>query len=152
MTMLTPPEEQPSKTCISVYNPRFPHTLRVLREKLEADGTPAIDDEGNPVEEVVPITAVIMSDGDPTFNADGSFRTEVVETMNFGYRTNTMNTRQAGDVIVSDYKIALPMFLTPLYPGDILEITDYSRSYRGKVVKQITYNIGSNIWFDEIKN
>ena len=72
--------------------------------------------------------------------------------MNFGYRVSSKNTQTAGDVIVSDFKIATPMILTELVAGDILILTDYERTYKGVVVKKTTFNLGTNIWFDESKN
>jgi hypothetical protein len=44
------------------------------------------------------------------------------------------------------------MFLTPLEAGDLVEIKDYERSYWGEVVKKATFNLGSNIWINEVKN
>lgn len=135
-----------------MYNPQFPFQLRVLRSGVDAHGEPITDDEGNPTEEVVMLTAVVMSDHQPTFDAEGNFITEDVESIAFGYRQSSMNTMRAGDVIVSDYKISCPLFLTPLNPGDILELTDYEKTFRGVVVKKDSFNLGSLIWFDRIKN
>lgn len=135
-----------------MYNPQFPHSLKVLRSGLDAHGEPIVDDEGNPVEVAVKLTVVVMCDGQPTFDEDGKFVTEEVESIAFGYRQSSLNTRQTGDVIVSDYKISCPMFLTPLNPGDILELTDYEKTYRGSVVKKDCFNLGALIWFNRIKN
>jgi hypothetical protein len=44
------------------------------------------------------------------------------------------------------------MFVTPLLPGDLVEITDFDRTYWGEVVKKATFNLGSNIWINEVKN
>lgn len=135
-----------------MYNPQFPFTMRVLRSGVDAHGDPIVDDEGNPTEVAVKLTAVVMYDNQPTFDADGNFITEEVDSINFGYRQSSMNTMRQGDVIVSDYKISCPMFLTPLNPGDILELTDYEKTFRGVVVKKDCFNLGVLIWFDRIKN
>ncbi len=135
-----------------MYNPQFPHTLRVIREGLDEHGDPITDENGDPVAAVVTLTAVVMVDNQPTFDADGKFITEEVDSIPFGYRQSSMNTMRAGDVIVSDYKISCPIFLTPLNPGDILELTDYEKTFRGVVVKKDTFNLGTLIWFDRIKN
>lgn len=135
-----------------MYNPQFPHRLKVLRSGLDAHGEPITDDEGNPVEAAVTLIAVVMRDNQPTFDGDGNFVTEEVESIAFGYRQSSLNTMRQGDVIVSDYKISCPMFLTPLNPGDVLELTDYEKTYRGVVVKKDTFNLGALIWFDRIKN
>ena len=126
--------------------------MRVLRSGVDAHGDPIVDDEGNPTEVAVKLTAVVMYDNQPTFGADGNFITEEVDSINFGYRQSSMNTMRQGDVIVSDYKISCPMFLTPLNPGDTLELTDYEKTFRGVVVKKDCFNLGVLIWFDRIKN
>lgn len=135
-----------------MYNPQYPHTLRVLRSGLDLNGEPIVDDEGNPVEQVVSLKKVVMNGHQPTFDANGKFVTEDVDSIRFGYRQSSMNTRAAGKVIVSDYKISCQMFITPLNPGDIIEITDYEKTFRGVVVKKDTFNFGTLLWFDRIKN
>ena len=135
-----------------MYNPQFPHSLRVVRNCIDEHGDPITDDEGNPIAGYVTLTAVVMVDSQPTFDADGNFITEDVDCIPFGYRQSSLNTMRAGDVIVSDYKISCPIFLTPLNPGDILELTDYEKTFRGVVVKKDTFNLGTLIWFDRIKN
>ena len=135
-----------------MYNPQFPHKFRVVRAGLDEHGDPILNENGDPTEVTVTLTAVVMVDRQPTFDADGNFVTEEVSEMAFGYRQNSMNTMREGDVIVSDYKISCPIFLTPLNPGDVLELTDYEKTFRGVVVKKDTFNLGSLIWFDRIKN
>jgi hypothetical protein len=135
-----------------MYNPQFPHTFRLVSKGVDSHGDIITDDEGNPVEGYAPITAVVMSDRQPTFDADGNFVTEEVESMPFGYRQSSMNTMRSGDVIVSDYKLSCPLFLTELPPGTVLELTDYDRTYRVSVVKKFTANLGSLLWVDDIKN
>ena len=135
-----------------MFNPRFPHTLRVWRYRKNDYGEPMTDAEGNPVQDIVRLKKVIMIDEQPIVRSDGSFDTEMAETINFGYRTQGKNTRDTVDVVVSDFKLATPMFLTHLEPGDRVEIWDYERSYWGEVVKKATFNLGSNIWINEVKN
>ena len=110
------------------------------------------DVDGDPIYDIVTLKAVVMVDYRPTVLSDGSFDTELTEWISFGYRTQGKNTRETVDVNVSDYKLATPMFLTPLEPGDRIEIKDYERTYWGEVVKKQTFNLGSNIWINEIKN
>ena len=125
-----------------MFNPRFPHTLRVKRSVVEG-GEPVVDENGNILYDYIPLTAVEMVDEEPVRDADGAFVT---------YRTASSNTRTAGDVVVADFKIACPMFLTELRYDDILEVSDYDRTYTAKLVKKTTFNLGTNIWFNEIKN
>lgn len=135
-----------------MFNPRFPHTLRVWRNRKNDYGEPLTDADGNPVQDIVRLKKVVMIDSEPVVRSDGSFDTELVDTIEFGYRTQGKNTRDTVDVQVSDYKLATPMFVTPLEPGDKVEIWDYDRSYWGEVVKKATFNLGSNIWVNEVKN
>ena len=135
-----------------MYNPQYPHTMRVVRPAVDVNGDPVTDANGDPVEEFVKLTAVVMKDHQPTFDAEGNYVTEQADSMPFGYRQSSMNTRMMGDVIVSDYKISCPIFLTPLNPGDILVLTDYEKTFRGVVVKKDAFNLGSLVWFDRIKN
>ncbi len=135
-----------------MFNPQFPHTFRLVCKDVDDNGDVITDDEGNLVTRYKPITAVVMADRQPTFDADGNFVTEEVDSMPFGYRQSSMNTMRSGDVIVSDYKLSCPMFLTELSYGDILELTDYDRTYRVTVVKKFTANLGSLLWVDDIKN
>lgn len=135
-----------------MFNPRFPHTLRVWRYRKNSYGEPMTDSSGNPVQDIVKLKAVVMIDGAPVVRSDGSFDTELVDTISFGYRTQGKNTRETVDVVVSDFKLATPMFITHLEPGDRVEIWDYDRTFWGEVVKKATFNLGSNIWINEVKN
>lgn len=136
-----------------MYNPRFPHKLKVYRGALDSLGNPVTDVDGNPTLQLVPLSIVYTIDGDPQQNADGSFVIASVETeINFGYRTETRNTQIAGDVATSDFKLACPLFTTFLKFGDILEMTDYDRTYRCSVIKKTDANWGSNIYCNEIRN
>lgn len=127
-----------------MFNPRFPHTLRVWRDA----GT---DSDGDPIREIVKLKKVIVIDDMPQLRSDGSFDFDLVQTIEFGYRTGSMNTSTAGDVEVGDFKIATPLFVTPLDSGYWLELTDYDRTYWGRVVKKTSFNLGSNIWFSEVR-
>ena len=135
-----------------MFNPRFPHTLRVWRSRKDKHGDPMTNADGDPIYDIVTLKAVVMVDNRPTILSDGSFDTELTEWMSFGYRTQGKNTRETVDVNVSDYKLATPMFLTPLEPGDRVEIKDHDRTFWAEVVKKITYNLGSDIWVNEVKN
>ncbi len=110
------------------------------------------DDKGEAVLEIVQLNKVVMVDYQPVVCPTGGFETDLVDSIEFGYRTQGKNTKDSVDVNVSDYKLATPMFITPLQPGDLVEITDYDRTYWGEVVKKATFNLGSNIWINEVKN
>ena len=135
-----------------MINPRFPHTLRMIVQKTDSFGNPVTDEEGNPIESDAEIVCAVMRDNIPLKDSDGNFLTEVKTSLKFGYRTSTGNSKTSGDVIVCDSKITCPMFFTPMPTGTVLELADYSRTYRVQVVKQMTYNLGSNILVDEIRN
>ena len=135
-----------------MFNPRFPHMLRVWRSRKDADGMAVTTDEGDEILDVVMLSKVTMIDNRPMILADGSFDTTPTEWMEFGYRTGSKNTKDTTDVMVSDYELATPMFITALNAGDKVEIKDYDRTYWGEVVKKQTFNLGSNIWVNEVKN
>ena len=134
-----------------MFNPRFPHTLRVWRSRKNSYGEPMTDSDGNPIYDIVSLKAVTMVDGRPVVLSNGSFDTYLTEWIEFGYRTQGKNTKDTLDVMVSDFNLATPMFLTPLEAGDRVEIKDYEREYWGEVVKKMTFNLGSNIWINEVK-
>lgn len=131
---------------------RFPHKFRVLRAQFDETGIPATDDNGNPIYDAVPLKAVRMLDGEYVRDMDGNFSTYFTREMRFGYRTAQRSTSTYNDVIVSDYRIDCPLFLTEILANDILEIEDFERSYRGKVVKKTAYSLGTTIYFDEVKD
>lgn len=136
-----------------MFNPRFPHRLSVKRPRKNGQGEYILNERGDVSYETLKLSLVEYIDDQPVRNADGEFVIgELSEVVNFGYRTGSKNTTTAGEVIVADNKIACPMFLTVLQSGDILTLTDYDRTYSATVVKKITWNWGTNIWFDEIKN
>ena len=135
-----------------MFNPRFPHSLRVWRSRKDADGTPVTTEEGDPVLDVVMLDAVAMIDGRPLHTYEGGFETEPTEWISFGYRTQGKDTKDTLDVVVSDYKLATPMFITSLEVGDRVEVKDYDRTFWAEVIKKQTFNLGSNIWINEVKN
>jgi len=136
-----------------MYNPRWPYTFSVVKESLDENGLPVTDEEGNPVEDEMALEKVIYdSQWNPTRGADGKFATESVTVMPWGYRTSTGGMRTSGEVIVADYKISCPMFLTELPTGTVLRMTDAVHTFRVKVIKMTTYNWGTNIWCDNILN
>ena len=109
------------------------------------------DSDGDPIYDIVSLKAVVMVDSRPVVLSDGSFDTYLTEWLEFGYRTQGKNTKDTTDVMVSDFKLATPMFLTPLEAGDRVEVKDYERTYWAEVVKKQTFNLGSNIWINEVK-
>lgn len=137
----------------SAKNPRFPHTMTVYRPSVDDDGNFVLDDNGDATYEVVTLDKVAMSDGWMLRDSNGDpIIDESVESIECGYRTNTRNLAEMGDVVVYNVTLHTPPFTTPLYFDDIIEITDYDRTYRAKVVKKVTFNWGTDVWFDEIKN
>lgn len=135
-----------------MYNPRFPHTLVVKRAAKDANGDFIFDDKGDPTYNVVSLDIVDTLDNDPTFNADGTLSTHTATSINFGYRNSAKDMSQAGDVIVSDYRLACPMFTTELLHDDVIELKDYDCEYRARLVKKITFNWGTCLWVDKIGN
>jgi hypothetical protein len=96
------------------------------------------------------LAKVITEDGMPVIG-EGGFETEEVEFLPFGYRNQGKDTRDTSEVEVSDHKLATPMFVTPLDSSDRVELTDFDRIYWCEVVRKATYNLGSNIWVNEVK-
>lgn len=133
-----------------MLNPRFPHTLRVWRISKDNHGEPVTNDDGDPIYNIVTLRSAVLSDEMPIVQPDGCFETHMSEWVHFGYRNQT--TKDSTDVIVSDYKLATPPLFTQIKPGDRVEIRDYTRSYWGEVVKMMPFNLGSNIWVNEIRN
>ena len=136
----------------SPHNPRFPFTMKVYRPRKE-NGEYVLDNDANPIFDVVSLGKVAMADGWMVRDADGNPVVDsYVDEIECGYRTNTRNLAEMGDVVVYNVTLHTPPFITPLYFDDILEITDYDRTFRAKMVKKATFNWGSDVWFDEIKN
>ena len=136
-----------------MYNPRWPNTFRVVVESLDSDGMPVTDANGDPIVGSMQLEKIVYDSGwNPTRNPDGSFVTEMVTDMPWGYRTSTGGLKTAGEVIVADYKVSTPMMLTELPTGTVLQMTDYTHTFRAKLLKMTTYNWGTNMWLDNIKN
>lgn len=110
----------------STENPRFPHTLTVKRAPIGTDGLPTTDSDGN-----VTYTTILTS--------------------SFGYR-NENTVRNSGDVLELTEKLALPKTTTPIYANDVVEISDYTETYKALVVKAKAYNLGTNIWIRRAEN
>lgn len=136
-----------------MYNPRWPHTLSAYRERLDSNGMPVTDEEGNPILDRITFERVITDTrGNPTFHSDGTFATEKVTKINWGYRTPTGGIKDAGAVFKTDFKISCQMFVTPLEEGIVLTLKDYTHTFNAVVKKCTTYNWGTNIWFDDPGN
>lgn len=136
-----------------MYNPRWPHTFRVVVESLDQNGIPVTDANGDPVVGGMQLEKIVYDSAwNPRRSPDGSFVTEMVTDMPWGYRTSTGGLKTAGEVIVADYKVSSPMLLTELPTGTVLEMTDYTHTFRAKLLKMTTYNWGTNLWLDNIKN
>ena len=137
-----------------MYNPRWPHTFTVVGEVLDEEtGLPVTDENGDPVEDGMMLEMVEYDpQWNPRMSASGKFMTKKVKEMPWGYRTSTGGMKTSGEVFVADYKISCPMFLTDLPSGTVLLMKDYSLEFRVKVIKMTTYNWGTNLWVDNIKN
>ena len=122
------------------------------QDEPEDEGGDEPTPEPEPVEP--PKVKIVLYDGkwNPRYNASGAFQTKEVSQIPWGYRTATGGIKESGEVIVADYKISCPMLLTEIPTGTCLTMTDYTHTFRVKVVKQTTYNWGTNIWVDNIKN
>ena len=136
-----------------MYNPRWPYTFVVAGESLDENGFPVTDENGKPVVSQMTIKQVVY-DGhwNPIRNAAGQFKTNDVTTVPWGYRTSTGGMKTSGEVIVADYKISCPMLLTDIPTGTVLLMTDAVHTFRVTVVKMTTYNWGTNLWVDNVKN
>lgn len=132
-------------------NPRFPHSLVAFRARRDIEGELVFDETGETIFDRIPFVMVMTIDGVPQREGAG-FVTETTSSIAFGYRTSTENISKAGDVVVADKRLACPMTLTHLDFDDIVEMTDYTRTYRCRVVKMETFNWGTNLWVNEVKN
>lgn len=134
-------------------NPRFPHTL-VVKRVNKVDGEIVYDADGNVTYGTVPLSICVLDNkGYMRFDSDGKpIIGDVADSIKCGYRTNTRNVSEAGDVAVYNISLHTPPFTTELLYDDILEITDYERTYTARMVRKATFNWGTDIWFDEIRN
>lgn len=136
-----------------MYNPRWPFTFVIVQESLDANGLPVTDAEGNPVESEMSVERCVYDSAwNPLRRSDGSFVTEEITEIPWGYRTATGGLKTSGYVIVADYKISCPKLLTEIPTGTTLLLTDDTHTFRGKVLKMTTYNWGTDLWIDNIKN
>lgn len=138
-------------------NPRFPFTLRVMRPELDSNDEPAFDENGDVAYSPLTVQKVVMTEneedcGEPMRDSAGSFITEPAIEIRWGYRTSTGGFKDSGEVAEADFKIGTEMFTTPLNTGDVVEMTDYDRTWRMQVLKKTTYNWGTNIWVKDVKN
>jgi len=137
---------------MSESNPRYPHTLSVKRVR-RVSGEIVFDADGNVTYETVTLAKLAMSNGWILRDSNG---TPIVEgnvtSIPCGYRTTSRNFSDNTDVAVHTNVLHCPAFSTELLWDDVLEITDYDRTYKAKLVRKATFNGGTAIWFDEIMN
>ena len=133
------------------YNPRFPHTLQVLRADMNEYGEPVFDKDGKPSYSPVKLAVADYERLMPKRGADGTPVTTEHTTVPFGYRQQTANAVINGDVIIAEMKIACPLIIGDIITKDLLEMTDDDRTFRAEVVKKINTNFGTNIWYNEVK-
>lgn len=112
-----------------VSNPRFPHHVKILREKVDGDGNPVFDEDMNPILEVV-------------------FESEC------GDRSDGKDTMWAGEVVTADYKLSLPKHAFVIQRNDYVEFTNgiNGEVIKGRAVKPKVNNLGANIWFNFLGN
>ena len=70
-----------------MFNPRFPHTLRVWRVRKNDFGEPVTNDDGDPLYDIVRVKKAVVIDDKPLMRGDGTFENELTEWVDFGYRT-----------------------------------------------------------------
>lgn len=112
-----------------VNNPRWPHHVKILRERIDNDGNPILDDEMNPILDIV-------------------FESEC------GDRSDNKDTSWQGEVITADYKLSLPKHSVIIHRNDYVEFTNgiNGELIKGQVVKAKVNNLGANIWFNYSSN
>lgn len=133
-------------------NPRFPHALKVYRARRTATGEIDVDAEGDAIYDPVTLHLVATMDGIPCRDSNGAFITTDVTSVACGLRQSSRNTSEMGDVVIRNTCIHTPLFIGELYYDDILEITDYDKTYKARLVRKEAHNFGCNIWIDEIRN
>lgn len=121
--------------------------MTAYHEALDANGLPETDEYGNAKLEPIIFKKVVCDEScNPRRLSDGSFMTEEVTSLSWGYRTSTGGIRASGIVFEQDFKLSCPMILNELPEGTILHLNDYSHAFVVKVQKCTTYNWGTNIW------
>lgn len=135
------------------YNPRFPHTLKVLRPDLDENGDPVFDGDANPSYHAVIFAVAEYVGNIPKRDEDGCLCTctEELETIPFGYRQTIANYSTSGDVIATSMRVACPLIIGEIRTKDLLELTDDDRTFRAEVVRKENTNFGTNIWYNEVK-
>lgn len=123
-------------------------------EQEPSNEEPEENGESDEEPATTPTVKMIVYDSmwNPTRDASGDFLTTEVSVVPWGYRTSTGGMKTSGEVIVADYKISCPMLLTDIPTGAVLLMTDAVHTFRVKVIKMTTYNWGTNLWVDNIKN
>jgi hypothetical protein len=136
-----------------MFNPRWPHTFVVFRDRLDSNGLPVTDEEGRPVEDHIHLRVVRYgADWNPQRGLDGEFAWDCQCKIPWGYRTSTGGMKDSGEVFQADFKISCPMLLTPLENGVRLRLTDYTHTFEAVVKKSTTYNWGTDLWIDQLGN
>ncbi|MEG1684576.1 MAG: hypothetical protein RR319_01325 [Bacteroides sp.] len=109
-----------------ISNPRFPHRVKIVRESVDANGNPILDERGDPITEVV-------------FES---------ECRNYP----SSKTQWKADVVSSDYVISLPMHTFNIKVGDTVVVKEQIRELSGIVVDSYVNNLGANIWYNFNRN
>ncbi len=135
------------------YNPRFPHTLKVLRPDLDENGDPVFDEDANPSYHAVTFAVAKYIGNIPKRDEDGCFCTctEKLDSIPFGYRKEKATVSILGDVMTVGMMLSCPLIFGEIRTGDLMELTDEDRTFRAVVVRKINTNFGTNIWYNEVK-
>lgn len=135
-----------------MFNPRFPHTLSIKRAVVDSSGMPVCDYDGTATYEQLELVKPVYFDGNVVRDDMGEICTEIVSEIEFGHRTNSMNTSTNGDVVVAQYVLHTPLLMTELKYGDIAVITDNDGTWEGTIVGKKNFNWGSNIFVNNVEN
>jgi len=121
--------------------------------KRNNQGEIIYDANGDVTYEYISLSLLATIGGWVIRNSSGSVIVDkTVSSVPCGYRTSTRNISEQGEVVSYNVTLHCPPFGTELFYDDILEITDYDRTYKARMVKKVTFNRGTAVWFDEIKN
>lgn len=105
-----------------IANTRFPHRIVVTRDTEKANTYPP---------EFITVT--------------------VVESVCRSFPSKSGGTGIDAGAFVSDYTVSMPRSEVRINTGDNVTVTDAVRTYKGSVVSSFVGNLGTNIWFNEIK-
>lgn len=112
---------------MSVDNPRWPHTFKVIRQvNVGTNSRPELKEE------------VIL---------ESECR---IYMSTYGSRNKTQSS-----VLIADYTVSFPRenaLGVNVEPNYIIEATDVIRTFRGIALGYQINNLGANIWFNESKN